>query len=254
MIVNTAKQKMLDGQPAFGFGLAMGSSLNAEVLSRSGIDFVMIDRQHGSWGEDSAIAALVAINGSSAIPMARVARSDYTFIGRLLDEGVLGLIVPMIDTPEQARAASDACHLPPAGKRSWGWGRAKLYGDDYADWIDEQLFVAVQLESAEAVNNAEAILSTPGIDGCWTGPGDLSLSLGFRPSEMDNREEHAQALEAILEACRNTGKIPGIAGRSVDDAINRAKQGFRFVTAVNDGGLLEAGAKDAISRLSSLTS
>jgi 4-hydroxy-2-oxoheptanedioate aldolase len=245
---------MLAGQPAFGFGVAMGSSLNAELMSRSGIDFIMIDRQHGSWGEDSTIAALVAINGSSAIPMARVARNDYTFIGRLLDEAVLGLIVPMVDTPEQARAASDACHLPPAGKRSWGWGRAKLYGDDYADWIDEQLFVAVQLESVEAVNNAEAILSTPGIDGCWTGPGDLSLSLGFRPSEMDDREEHAQALEAILEACRNTGKIPGIAGRSVDDAINRAKQGFRFVTAVNDGGLLESGAEEAVSRLSSVTS
>ncbi len=253
MIVNTAKQKMLAGQPAFGIGLAMGSSLNAELLSRSGIDFVMIDRQHGSWGEDSTIAALVAINGSAAIPMARVARNDYTFVGRLLDEGVLGLIVPMVDTPEQARAASDACHLPPAGKRSWGWGRAKIYGGDYPDWIDEQLFVAVQLESAEAVNNAEAILSTPGIDGCWTGPGDLSLSLGFRPSEMDDREEHAQALEAILEACRNTGKIPGIAGRSVDDAINRAKQGFRFVTAVNDGALLESGAQDAVSRLSSLS-
>ncbi len=253
MIVNTAKQKMLDGQPAFGFGLAMGSSLNAELLSRSGIDFVMIDRQHGSWGEDSAIAALVGINESPAIPMARVARNDYTFIGRLLDEGVLGMIVPMVDRPEQARAASEACHLPPAGKRSWGWGRAKIYGDDYPDWIDEQLFVAVQLESVEAVENAEAILSTPGIDGCWTGPGDLSLSLGFRPSEMDDREEHARALESILEACKNTGKIPGIAGRSVDDAINRAKQGFRFVTAVNDGVLLESGAKEAVSRLSSIS-
>ena len=251
MILNTAKQKMLAGQPAFGFGVAMGSSLNAELMSRSGIDFIMIDRQHGSWGEDSTIAALVAINGSSAIPMARVARNDYTFIGRLLDEGVLGLIVPMVDTPEQAQAASDACHLPPAGKRSWGWGRAKIYGDDYPDWIDEQLFVAVQLESAEAVNNAEAILSTPGIDGCWTGPGDLSLSLGFRPSEMDDREEHAQALEAILEACRNTGKIPGIAGRSVEDAINRANQGFRFVTAVNDGTLISSGAEEAVSRLNS---
>lgn len=253
MILNTAKQKMLAGQPAFGFGLAMGSSLNAELLSRSGIDFVMVDRQHGSWGEDSAIAALVAINGSPAIPMARVARNNYTFIGRLLDEGVLGIIVPMVDTPVQARAASDACHLPPAGRRSWGWGRAKVYGDDYAEWIEEQLFVAVQLESAEAVENAEAILSTPGIDGCWTGPADLSLSLGFHPSEMDDREEHIRALETILEACKNTGKIPGIAGRSVDDALNRARQGFRFVTATSDGGLLDAGARDAVSRLNSLS-
>ena len=128
-----------------------------------------------------------------------------------------------------------------------------MYGADYGEWIEEQLFVAVQLESAEAVENAEAILSTPGIDGCWTGPGDLSLSLGFNPSEMDDREEHIRALETILEACKNTGKIPGIAGRSVDDALNRARQGFRFVTATSDGGLLDAGAKEALSRLNSLT-
>jgi 4-hydroxy-2-oxoheptanedioate aldolase len=249
VILNTAKQKMLAGQPAFGFGLALGSTLNAELISRSGIDFVMIDRQHGSWGEDSAIAALVGIHGSSAIPMARVARNDYTFIGRLLDEGVMGMIVPMVDTPEQARSAADSCLLPPQGKRSWGWGRAQLYGADYAERINEELFVAVQLESVEAVKNAEAILSTPGIDGCWTGPSDLALSLGFHPSEMDNRDEHARALASILEACRNTGKIPGIAGRSVDDALNRAGQGFQFITATSDGGLLNSGAAAAVARL-----
>lgn len=246
---NTVKEKMQSGQPAFGFGLGLGSALNAEVLSRTGIDFVMIDRQHGSWGEDSAIAALVAITGGSAVPMARVARNDYTFIGRLLDEGVMGLIVPMVDTPEQARYAADASRLPPLGKRSWGWGRAKLYGADYAESINEQLFVAVQLESAEAVENAEAILSTPGIDGCWVGPSDLSLSLGFHPSEMHDREEHAQALETVLKACEDTGKIPGIAGGSVEDALNRASQGFRFITATGDGGLLEAGATNAVARL-----
>ncbi len=253
MIPNTAKEKMQSGEPAFGFTLGMGSPLNAELMSRSGIDFVMVDRQHGSWGEDSAIAALVAINGSPAVPMARVARNDYTFIGRLLDEGMMGMVVPMVDTPEQARIAADSCRLPPLGKRSWGWGRAKLYGADYADWIDEQLFVAVQLESAEAVGNAEAILSTPGIDGCWTGPSDLSLSLGFHPSEMDDREEHALALETVLKACENTGKIPGIAGRSVEDALHRAGQGFRFITATSDGGLLDAGARSAVARLSEFT-
>ena len=254
MILNTAKQKMLSGRPAFGFALGMGSPLNAELLSRSGIDFVMVDRQHGSWGEDSAIAALVAITGSSAIPMARVARNDYTFIGRLLDEGVMGMVVPMVDTPDQARAAADACRLPPQGSRSWGWGRAKLYGADYADRINEELFVAVRLESVEAVENAEAILSTPGIDGCWTGPSDLSLSLGFHPSEMDDREEHARALETILEACKNTGKIPGIAGLGVDDALKKASQGFRFITATSDGGLLGSGAATAVARLANFTS
>ena len=253
VIENSAKRKMRAGQAAFGFTLGMGSSLNAELLSRSGIDFVMVDRQHGSWGEDSAIAALSAIHGSSAVPMARVARNDYTFIGRLLDEGVMGIIVPMVDTPEQARVAADSCLLPPEGKRSWGWGRAKLYGADYADRINEELFVAVQLESAEAVENAEAILSTPGIDGCWTGPSDLALSLGFHPSEMDERDAHARALETVLAACRNTGKIPGIAGRSVEDALNRASQGFRFITATSDGGLLDAGAAAAVARLAAFS-
>ena len=186
--------------------------------------------------------------------MARVARNDYTFIGRLLDEGVMGMVVPMVDTPDQAGAAADACRLPPQGSRSWGWGRAKLYGADYADRINEELFVAVQLESVEAVENAEAILSTPGIDGCWTGPSDLSLSLGFHPSEMDDREEHARALETILEACKNTGKIPGIAGLGVDDALKKASQGFRFITATSDGGLLESGAATAVARLANFTS
>ena len=113
MIVNTAKQKMLAGQPAFGFSLGMGSPLVAELLSRSGIDFVLLDRQHGSWGEDSTIAALMALTAGSASPMARVARNDYTLIGRLLDEGVMGMVVPMVDTQEQAQAVADACRLPP---------------------------------------------------------------------------------------------------------------------------------------------
>ena len=181
--------------------------------------------------------------------MARVARNDYTLIGRLLDEGMMGIIVPMVDTPEQAKAAADACRFPPTGTRSWGWGRASALGADYSDWIDEQLFVAVQIESALAVENVEAIMATPGVDGCWTGPSDLALSLGFHPREMDNRDEHARALETIIEACRNTGKIPGIAGRGVEDAKRRAEQGFRFIVATSDVGLLGQGAQAGVENL-----
>ena len=101
MVVNTAKQKMLQGKPAYGFTLHMGSAIVAEIVSRAGPDFVMVDNQHGSWGPDSTIAALIAINGSAATPMARVARNDYTMIGRLLDEGMLGIIVPMVHTVEE---------------------------------------------------------------------------------------------------------------------------------------------------------
>lgn len=242
MKTNTAKQTMLQDKPAFGYSLGLGSAIAAEILSSSGIDFLLLDRQHGSWGDDSTIAALIAMHGGTAVPMARVARNDYTLIGRLLDEGMLGIIVPMVHTAEDAKAAADACRLPPLGTRSWGYGRARAYGADYADWIDEQLFVAVQIESIQAVENAEAILATPGVDGCWLGPSDLALSMGIHPRDMFQREEHARAVERVLQACHNTGKIPGFAGNSPQQAVELAKQGFRFVTSGSDAGFLISGA------------
>src|SRR5579884_1946585 len=246
--VNAAKQKLLAGQPAFGYALGLGSPLAAEVLAHSGIDFLLLDTQHGSFGPDATIAAFAAAAGG-ATPMARVARNDYTLIGRLLDEGALGIVVPMVDTVEDARAAARACRFPPVGARSWGWGRAGRYGDDYPDWINDQLFVAVQIESAGAVEQAEAILATPGIDGCWVGPADLALSLGIHPREAANDERHARALDRVLEACKDTGKVPGIATGTPDDALGRAAQGFRYVTAGSDTGFLLAGARAGVARL-----
>jgi 4-hydroxy-2-oxoheptanedioate aldolase len=246
---NTAKQLLLEGKPAFGYALGLGSPLVAEMLSNCGIDFLLIDNQHGSWGPDSTIAALVATLAGSAVPMARVARNDYTMIGRLLDEGMMGIVVPMVNTAADAKAAADACRFPPTGTRSWGWGRARAYGDDYSDWIDDEIFLAVQIETVEAVENAEAILATPGVDGCWVGPADLSLSLGFHPSEMNNREEHTRALEKVLQACRNTGKAPGIACGSPEDAVRRAEQGFRYLTAGGDAGMILGGAAAGLKTL-----
>ncbi|MCC6458096.1 MAG: 2,4-dihydroxyhept-2-ene-1,7-dioic acid aldolase [Caldilineaceae bacterium] len=249
MKTNTAKQTMLAGNPAFGFSIALGSALSAEAISDTGVDFILLDRQHGSWGDDATIAALIAMRGGAATPMARVLHNDFGLIGRLLDEGMMGIVVPMVNTAEDAKAVADACRFPPTGQRSWGWGRARAYGSDYSDWIDDQIFVAVQIETAQAVENAEAILATPGVDGCWVGPSDLALTLGFHPSKMDEREEHANALQKVLKACENTGKIPGIAGRSVTDAVNRAELGFQFVTAGSDLGFVLSGADAALKTL-----
>src|SRR5918999_2227846 len=117
MKINTAKAKMIAGGTAFGFELGMGSALIAEALARTGIDYLQLDNQHGDWGPDSTIAALIAMEGGDATPMARVARNDYTMIGRLLDEGMLGIIVPMVQNAEDAQAAADACRFPPRGTR-----------------------------------------------------------------------------------------------------------------------------------------
>lgn len=252
MITNPAKTKMLAGQPAFGYALELGSPIAAELVAGTGVDFVMVDTQHGSFGPDATILALMAITagGRGAVaPMARVARNDYTLIGRLLDEGALGIIVPMVDIPEQARAAAEAYRFPPCGTRSWGWGRAGRSGDDYADRVNDQVFVAVQIESAEAVRNAEAILATPGVDGCWIGPSDLAVSLGLHPRDAAIDARHQRAITDVLAACRNTGKIPGFASYTPEEARLRAEQGFLFLTIGSDLEILLAGARAGMEQL-----
>jgi 4-hydroxy-2-oxoheptanedioate aldolase len=247
--VNTAKKKMRDGQPAFGYGLGLGSPFAAELLSRSGIDWLLLDTQHGAWGHDSAFAALMGIAGGTATPMARVAKNDYTLIGKLLDQGALGIVVPMVDTPELARAAANACRLPPLGTRSWGVGRASAYGSDYFDWINDQVFVGVQIESIEAVRRAEEIMGVPGIDGCWAGPADLALSMGLDPRKATEDDRHGRALEQILAACRNTGKAPGLACPTPEDARRRAEQGWQFLTAGSDTGFMLGAARAGLAVL-----
>lgn len=246
MKVNAAKAKMLAGGTAFGFELGFGSPLIAESLSRTGIDYLQIDTQHGDWGPDSTLAALVAMEGGTATPMARVARNDYTLIGRLLDEGMMGIVVPMVHTAEDAKAAADACRFPPIGTRSCGWGRIGRTDPDYWDWIDEQVLLMVQIESITAVENAEAILSTPGVDGCWTGPADLAYSMGIHPRDQRSDDRHHRALERIMEACANTGKIPGIAAMNPEDAVDRAAEGWRFINAGADYQLLMDAAKTGL--------
>lgn len=248
-IVNEAKKKMVAGEPAFGYSLGYGAPLVAESLAGTGIDFILLDGQHGSFGADSTIASIMAMRAGGAVPMARVTRNDYSMIGRMLDEGVLGIVIPMVDTAADAKAAADACRFPPIGTRSWGWGRAMNYGNDYADWIDEEVFVAVQIESKLAVENAEAILATPGVDGCWMGPGDLSLSLGFRPGTPEAEEPLNRAIEKVLEACKNTGKVPGYAGGSPAQGKQLAERGFRYITAGSDIGFILSGAADGLKLL-----
>jgi len=249
MRTNEAKRKMLAGQPAFGYTLGLGSPVAAEQLSRLGPDFMFVDTQHGSFGPEQVTMTLMAIEAGGSVPMARVARNDYTLIGRLLDEGALGIIVPMVNTAADAKAAADACRIPPVGTRSWGAGAAVRYGPDYFDRINDELFVAVQIESIEAVENAEAIMSTPGVDGCWVGPGDLALSLGIHPRDSANDDRHARAIERVIEACKNTGKIPGFAAFTPDDALRRAEQGFIYLTAGSDAGFMLSGAREGIAKL-----
>ena len=252
MRVNDVKARLLAGEVVYGYVLNLGSAVAAESMSRTGIDFLMLDLQHGSWDLAETAQALMAMSAAT-IPMARPAANDYTMIGKLLDEGAMGIVVPMVDTPEQAKAAADACLFPPAGNRSHGYGGAlRLSGDDgpaYVGGMNDQLFLAVQLESALAVDNAEAILAPPGVDGCWVGPADLAMSLGLTPSTAWDESEFQAALQRVLAACDATGTVPGYAAFDPARAEQARALGFRYLTAGWDLGFLLEGAVAGVRRL-----
>ena len=250
MRVNTAKRRMLEGEPAIGASVGLGSPLAAEILSRAGFDFVLVDNQHGSWEDDSTMQAFRSICLGPAVPMARVQQNDFYAIGRLLDRGALGIVVPMVHSAEEAKAAAFAVRYPPRGGRSWGPFGARFYGSDYRSWIDDEVFLAVQIESERAVNCAEEILAVEGVDGCWIGPADLANSMGVDLSTPEGREAHEAAILRVLEACRKTNKIPGIAAG--DDAQHWLEKGFLFVTAGGDAGFVLSGARETLRRLGRL--
>ena len=236
---------MLAGQPTLGIVLGMGSPTVAGMVARSGFDFVLVDNQHGDWDDATTLAAFRNISLGSAVPMARVRQNDFYAIGRLLDRGALGIIVPMVNSADEARAAAFAMRYPPYGGRSFAGCLAVHYGPDYDTWADREVFLAVQIETAQAAEYAEEILAVAGVDGCWIGPADLARSLGVAMGAP----AHQAAILRVLEACRHTGKIPGIYTPDATTARHRIEQGFQFVTVADDGGLIMAGAQEVLRQL-----
>lgn len=249
MKVNTAKARMLAGKPALGAAIVLGAPMAGELYSLQGWDFVLVDGQHGNWSLDTMTAAFRGISLGAAIPMARVRQNDFFAIGSTLDRGAMGIVVPMVNTRQQAQAAAYAARFPPHGGRSQGgFGTAFHGAPKYETWIDRELFLAVQIESAEAVDNAEEILAVEGVDGCWIGPADLANSMGVDVSTTDGRQKHEDAVMRVLDACHKTGKIPGIAGGIAGERW--LEKGFLYVTCAADSAAVSVTGRQTLEFLS----
>jgi len=248
MKTNTAKRKMLNGKPALGAAVTLGAPLAAELYSLQGWDFVLVDGQHGNWSLDTITAAFRSISLGTAIPMARVQQNDFFAIGSLLDRGAMGIVVPMVNTRKQAETAAFAARFPPRGGRSQGgFGTAFHQVPKYEKWIDEELFLAVQIETAQAVERAEEILSVDGIDGCWIGPADLANTMGVDVATTSGYQQHEDAIMRVLDACHKTGKIPGIAGGT--NGERWLEKGFLFVTCAADAAAIRETGSSTLERL-----
>jgi 4-hydroxy-2-oxoheptanedioate aldolase len=233
-MANALKALWKTGAAAHGAWLSIPSALSAEVVARSGFDYVCIDLQHGLVGYESAVQMLQAINLGASAPVVRVPWNEPGIIGRMLDAGALSIIVPMVNSPAEARAAVAACRYAPAGARSFGPVRAFMQeGARYFATANAEVACIPMIETLQALERLDAILDVPGIDAVYVGPADLSITLGLPPGNNDDRPEFVAALERVVAACRARGIVPGIHA-SAALAARRREQGFRMITVSAD--------------------
>lgn len=226
------RRVLTDGGTAVGFSCALGNAQIAEEFARTGADYVYLDQQHGLTSADTLVEMIRAVSGGGATPLVRVAWNDPGLIGVALDAGAEGVIIPMIDTPEQAVAAVRACRYFPDGQRSWGPVRAVHGLGTDPTWVNSQVLCLVMIESEVGLQNLEAILAVPGVDGVYLGPADLGISLGGAPlayHEADDPRKD-EAIARVREACADRGLVAGVSG----DPTTLAAEGFRMITAGMD--------------------
>lgn len=240
---NAVRTLWRQGKPAIGCLLTLNSPLMAEVMGHVGFDWLGVDLQHSETNLAQIQGMFQAVSSTPATPFTRVAGNDSILIQRVLDLGAYGIIVPYVQCVEAAEAAVRAAKYPPRGVRSWGPIRGALYGGpDYFQHANAETVVIVMLETRQAIEDAEAILSVPGVDGCFIGPNDLNISYGGMP-ERGVSEEVEGAIQSVLAACVNTGSVAGIQTFSPEDASRRAEQGFRFIGLGSEVRLATAAAR-----------
>lgn len=249
MRTNSLRAIWADGGAALGGWLTVPSSFSAEIMAHGGFDWVCVDMQHGMIDEEHMFQMLQGISSTDTAPLVRVPRNEAGIIGKCLDAGAWGVIVPMVNSADEARAAVGACRYAPVGIRSYGPLRANYYaGPDYFSRANSEVLCIVMVETQVAVERVDEIVSVPGVDAVYMGPADLSVTLGLRPAPDNPDQSFIAALERVVDSCRRHGVIPGIAGNA-DTAPKRLEQGFRLVEVASDAGLLGVGAGRALGEV-----
>lgn len=235
------------GEPVFGMWAALPSAFSVELMAAPGVNYVCVDQQHGLIDYPDALTMYAAAEARGVVPITRVPANAPWMIGKNLDAGAQGVIVPLVNTRQEAAAAVMACRYPPHGIRSFGPIRAAVVSDRRdADSLGNSVLCFVMVETREGLENIDAIASTPGLDGIYVGPADLALGLGLPPDLDKTEPEHVQAVRKILESCKRHGIVAGIQCASGSSGRRYADQGFGLVTIGKDSSLLQAAARQEI--------
>lgn len=245
---NLVKRRLAEGGRVLNAWCSIASSHVAEAIAHQGFDSVTIDLQHGAIDYAQAFHMLQAISASPAMPMARVPWNEPGILMKLLDSGAYGLICPMINTRREAEAFVGACRYAPQGYRSYGPNRVVYYaGADCWQHANREVLLLAQIETAEPLANLDEILSVPGLDGVYVGPGDLSLSLGARPTMAPDDARVLDAMRTIREKTLERGGIAGVHTDGPATALKRYAEGFHLCTMQTDMRMLIDATKAAVA-------
>ena len=248
-MTTSLRARLRDGELLIGTLLTLASPETAELLAGVGFDWLFVDAEHGAF-DVRAIQAVLQGAGRETPCLVRVPALGEAPLKQALDAGAAGLIVPMVNTAEQAECAVRWTRYPPAGARSLGIARAQGYGlrlQEYLRAANEEIALVVQAESAEAVGNIEAIVGVPGVDAVFVGPFDLAGSLGH-PGEPDH-EEVRGAVELIEQACKAVGMPLGIFGLTAEAVRPYIERGFTLIAAGADTVMLGRAAGEMLAKL-----
>jgi len=251
-IRNPVKEQLKAGKPTIGVFVITAHPTIAEVLAVNGFDWLVFDMEHGVIGIESVEMMAQAISSTQALPVVRVPWNDFIIIKQVLDTGVMGLIIPMVNNAKQAQMAIKATRYPPEGIRGIGPHRASAYGktiNQYFREANENILVVIQIEHFQAVENIESILTVSGIDCVFIGAQDLAASMGFlgNPAHPDVQK----SIDRVLNACRKANIPCGLvaAGSDID---KRIKEGFQFIAVGHDVSLLNSACKNVFSQIKCL--
>ncbi len=239
-----------EGRAAINGWLAIANGFSAETMAHQGWDSLTVDLQHGVVDYQAMVGMLQAISTTATVPLVRVPWLEPGILMKSLDAGAYGVICPMVSTREDAQKLVAWTSYAPRGTRSFGPVRALLYsGGDYPQHANDTVVRFAMIETAQALDNLDAILSVEGLDAIYIGPSDLSLALGCPPGFDDLAPKAAEAVDHILARAKAHNVVAAIHNAGPDAALARIAKGFQLVTVSSDARLMAAGAQQILGRM-----
>ena len=253
MKINPVKSALASGKPQVGTWLSFGDVFSARLMARVGFPWLTADLEHSPIDWQTASLMFATIADSGCVPLARVPRGDHDLIKRCLDGGAMGIVVPMVNTVEEAKTAIAAAKYPPAGNRSIGGSIPALNFQaavgDYYSKANDNVLVILQTESPEGVDNAEEIYSLPGVDAIFVGPNDLFWQMKPEDGSDPTSDEFEAMLQRILAAGKKTGTPVGLHTQSVEDVERRIAEGWQFIALQSELKMMVSKAQEHIAAL-----